>query len=174
MINKLYECISTVHSTYDEYNSLIEKCDDINWVNNDYKTSLLHTAISHEKWEIANDLINRGINVNMQDINGNTVLHYIAAKPINIEIAEMILKSGGNPNLENKWSITALFSIVSSPFNDNDHYRNNKYLLMGLMIEYGGDENYRGKKGMTPLELAYDFEDTKAIEILRKGKKQNE
>ena len=130
-----------------------------------YKRNLLQLAILEQKWDVAIDLIKRKIDVNNQDDKGRTALHYLCAKPINVELVEAVLKAGGDPNLQSNEKLSPLYEIVSCP---NNKYANERYQIIELLLNYGGDKALPCRNGRTAEEVVEIIGDLKAIALLKK------
>lgn len=69
--DELFGVIHTNGTTFEDYQKVIEKVQNINYTDlND--RSFLHEAVREKKVDMALDLMKRGIDVDIQDVNGDT------------------------------------------------------------------------------------------------------
>lgn len=127
------------------------------------KCSLLQSAISYKKWDIAKDLIERGIDLDNQDKNGNTALHYLCLGNADLETMETVLKAGADPDIRNREKMTPLFLAGRICYADPKE----KYRLMKLLLDYGADKNIHCIKADTAEEEAERRGDKEAVAIFK-------
>lgn len=165
-VDDIRKAIGVVKYGLKEYLEAVDEVPDFDLNDLDkYKRNLLQYAILNEKWDVAKDLINRGINVNNQDDKGGTALHYLCAKPKNVEMVEIVLKAGGDPNLQSQDKLTPLYEITSRM---NNKYADERYQIIELLLDYGGDKTLPCRNGQTVENIAKIIGDRKTIELLEK------
>lgn len=145
------------HGNFKNYRNCIGRFD-INITNED-GVSLLHKAIAYQHSEIAMDLIRRSINVNIQDNNGQSSLHYLGFFK-NLEIAKEIIINGGNLELKDDFGNTPLWYAV---FNARGNYD-----FVELLVKNKANPNSMNKAERTPQNFAYQINDQRLIEILKR------
>uniref|UniRef100_A0A8C8RBY6 NFKB inhibitor epsilon n=1 Tax=Pelusios castaneus TaxID=367368 RepID=A0A8C8RBY6_9SAUR len=141
-------------------------------IQNDLFQTPLHLAVYLEQPNVVRALIQKGVNPDLQDRNGNTPLH-VACEQQNLQCATELLKepaSRESPEpleslqdlqLQN-WQGFACLHISTLKGN---------LRLMGLLLRNGADINVQdGTSGKTPLHLAVENRDRKAVQyLLSKG-----
>ena len=165
-VDDIRKAIGVVKYGLKEYLEAVDEVADFDVNDLDkYKRNLLQLAILEQKWDVAIDLIKRKIDVNNQDDKGRTALHYLCAKLVNVELVEAVLKAGGNPNLQSNEKLSPLYEIVSRP---NNKYANERYQIIELLLNYGGDKALPCRNGRTAEEVVEIIGDLKAIALLKK------
>ena len=165
-VDDIRKAIGVVKYGLKEYLEAVNEVPDFDVNDLDkYKRNLLQLAILDEKWDVAKDLIKRGINVNNQDDKGRTALHYLVAKPKNAELVELVLKAGGDPNLQSQDMLSPLCEITSRM---NNKYADERYQIIELLLNYGGDKTLPCRYGRTTEDVANLTGERKIIELLEK------
>ncbi|MCR5616443.1 MAG: hypothetical protein K6F45_09805 [Saccharofermentans sp.] len=80
-------------------------------------------------------------------------------------MVEAVLKAGGDPNLQSKEMLSPFYEIVSRP---NNMYANERYQIIELLLDYGGDKTLTCRNGRTAEDVAKEIGDRKTIELLEK------
>ncbi len=162
-VDDIRKTIGIVKYGMEEYLKAVDEVPgfDINSLDKN-KQNLLQCAILNKKWDIAKDLIKRGIDVNNQDIKMRTPLHYICARPNDVELAAEILKAGGDPNIRDKENRSPLYELTSMMRND---LRENKYQIMRLLLDHGGDPVLPCRDGRSAGDVAKETGDKTALEL---------
>ena len=124
----------------------------------DSGSSLLHTAISGRKFDIALFLISQGINVDLRDSEGQTALHYISLYP-DIPVTKALLEHGGNINIKDNYGNNAFARAL---FNSKGKY----YDMVELFMHYHPDVTSKNRANRSPLDLAHIINDPKLINLL--------
>uniref|UniRef100_A0ABD2XKZ4 Uncharacterized protein n=1 Tax=Trichogramma kaykai TaxID=54128 RepID=A0ABD2XKZ4_9HYME len=111
----------------------------------------------------------RTLRLDLQDRLGNTPLHLALANE-HKKMVELLLRRGANPHLANEEGSTPLWIVCSSVDYDDD--------LVETFFEFCDDQRLkldaRDKEGNTPLRLALECGNKKAIEsLLRSGADPN-
>ncbi|XP_074844658.1 NF-kappa-B inhibitor epsilon [Carettochelys insculpta] len=140
-------------------------------IQNDLFQTPLHLAVFLEQPTVVRALIHKGVSLTLQDRNGNTPLH-VACEQQNIECSKQLLEptlrestqprsSPQDLQLQN-WQGLACLHISTLKGN---------LQLMELLLQSGADINVQdGTSGKTPLHLAVESRDHKAVKyLLSKG-----
>lgn len=142
---ELLHVIRTRTATYEDYMSVVEKVQNINYTDcND--VGFLHDAIREKKIDVALDLIHRGIDVDLQTVNGYTAAQ-MAVSGEHWEIVEEILKCHPKINLKDwRYGESLLHDIVRY----NSEVRNQ---MAKRLIEMGANPYAENNNGASPLDL---------------------
>ncbi len=139
--------------------TLLQDGTDINGMINGM--TALHVAAAENSKEAAFFLIKNGINVNLPDPKGMSALHY-AADHSSYEIAKAIVENKGDVNQTDIYGHQPLMTAVNN-------YRGTKeqFDLIELLLQHGADKNFKGKSGMSPLDVAIRDEDPEFAGIIQ-------
>lgn len=129
----------------------VEDRDDTNF------TPLMAAAISNSAAAI-NTLIQAGANVRVSDIVGLTALMYAAGNNTASEVCDILIKAGAEVNRPDYLGNTALMYAAINNKNPG---------VIRLLIEAGGNREWRNDDGYTAYDLAVEYDNIIAIEILR-------
>lgn len=156
---ELLHVIRVNGSTYEEYQTAVEKVQNINYTDaND--NSFLHVAVCQRKPEIAIDLMRRGIDVNLETVSGHTAAHFAVCSE-QWELLMEILKYHPNVNhKERRHGNTLLFELVF--YTSEERTRAAKELL-----KLGANPYAKNNKGISPLDLAVRNENQELIEAFQ-------
>ena len=168
--------------------SLIKSGVNVNATTNDSCTPLT-IAIKHCDVQVINFLIKHGANVELQDKDGRTALHHavgnyetvrclienganvnattndnctplmIASKYDDLRVINLLIKHGANVELQDKDGRTALYHAVMEPWN---------YRTVRCLIENGANVNATTNDNCTPLMIASEYDELRAINLLIK------
>uniref|UniRef100_A0A8C5TRT9 NFKB inhibitor epsilon n=1 Tax=Malurus cyaneus samueli TaxID=2593467 RepID=A0A8C5TRT9_9PASS len=138
-------------------------------IQNDLFQTPLHLAVYLEQPSVIQALIHKGVNPGLQDRNGNTPLH-LACEQQQLQCAQQLLEGTATPEgitqprghhqdlqLQN-WQGLACLHISTLKGN---------IAMMSLLLESGANIDVReGTSGKTPLHLAVECHDCKAVQFL--------
>lgn len=127
----------------------------------DSGSSLLHDAISGNKFDIALFFINSGIDVNLTNSDSQSALHLICINQ-NVDVAKELLYRGANLNLRDKYGNNAMWTAVF-------HCKGRNYKMVKLFMAFNPDISTPNKAGKSPLDFAMQVGDEKLINILLKN-----
>ena len=129
----------------------LSSCDFVD----EFQTSLLQTAISSRKYDIAQFLIENECNLDNQDDRDNTALIYLLTgyndddKEIYDNLIDRLLEKDIDLNLKNKYANQALWCAVM----------NAKVPLevIGKLLEKGGDPHHKNRAGRSAYDMVKVF-----------------
>ena len=132
---------------------------------NEYDMTPLHLATWKNHIEIAKLLIEAGADLEAKDNCGETPLHFASSNDsISIEIAKLLIEKGADVEVKSdSWGFTPL------------HYasRDNHIEAAKLLIDKGADVGAKNEDGITPLDLASEYGNIEAENLLQKYIKYN-
>ncbi|NXC30660.1 IKBE inhibitor, partial [Campylorhamphus procurvoides] len=142
-------------------------------IQNDLFQTPLHLAVYLEQPHVIQALIHKGVNPGLQDRNGNTPLH-LACEQQHLQCAQQLLEDTDPPEGTNQphrhhqdlqlqnWQGLACLHISTLKGN---------IPMMSLLLESGANIDVQeGTSGKTPLHLAVECHDRKAVQfLLRNG-----
>uniref|UniRef100_A0ABD2WG24 Uncharacterized protein n=1 Tax=Trichogramma kaykai TaxID=54128 RepID=A0ABD2WG24_9HYME len=132
------------------------RCDDI-------ETANMLFEFSDKKYQL--------VQVNAQDKFGMTPLHYALCYN-NLKLSEFLLRKGSNPTLSDVDGLTHLH-IVCMRYNDDDDLAET-FFKMCDEFQYKLGIDFRDSLGNTPLHMAVNCGNKKAVELLlRRGANLN-
>lgn len=160
---ELLHVIRTSTTTYEDYKAVVEKVQNINYTDCNYR-SFLHEAIRENKFDVATDLMRRGIDVDLQTINGYTAAR-MAASGKQWGLLEEILKYHPKINLKD-WSCgeSLLFDVVK--YDSPECNRIAKQLL-----EMGANPYAENMNGKSPLDLVIANQNAELIQAFQQVQK---
>ena len=155
MEEELLHIIRVNGSTYEEYQKVVEKVQNIDYTD-DNDSSFLHTAVGQRKPDIAIDLMRRGIDVNLQDVNGHTAAQFAVSNK-QWEILMEILKYHPNVNLKDwRYGDSLLFDIVQ--------YKNETTNRIAKeLLKMGANPYAQNSNGLCPLDIVIRLENQELI-----------
>ncbi len=118
----------------------------------------LHMAVERADVAMVKMLLARHPDLTKRDRTGWTPLHHAAAKN-QVEIARLLLDGGANPNFLSELGGTPLHEAAAGAGAE----------LVRLLLDRGTDPSIRSKTGVTALDLARQYQNTAAIEVLEKA-----
>ena len=156
---ELLHIIRVNGSTYEEYQNVVEKVQNLNYTD-DNDRSFLHTAVSQRKTDIAIDLMRRGIDVNLQDVNGYTAAQF-AVSDKQWEILMEILKYHPDVNLKDwRYGNSLLLDIVQ--------YKNEtSNQIAKELLKMGANPYAQNRNGLCPLDIVVQLENQELIEAFQ-------
>lgn len=113
--------------------------EDVDICDKDGKT-LLHYAVSLNKYEFVDSLMDKGADPNAKDSKGNTPLHLAAGKDAD-EIFELLLENGGDLDMKNNSQRTA--EQIAQISKSKKVLR----IIQSLLEGYGGEYGHKEKIG---------------------------
>lgn len=185
--SKIIFMYSAVTGDLEKLTHFLDKNIDVNMVDENGKTALIHAVINNHK-DIIELLLKNGANINIKDKRGLTAVKY-AIKNKNIEISNILtsygaviqIKAKSNFNLikaaqENNYELAKIYiqsgidvNTISSERFTALHYaaQNNNYELVELLLKSGADPNILTVSKETALMLAVNKKaDLKIIKLL--------
>lgn len=165
--NKVYQDLEN-----DELFDIIHNVDLISFTNlldvrrindiDEYGESLLHCALSDNRYDIALFLIEKGIDVNILSRSKKTALHYICEDTIvyegqnlSVMIAELLIQHKVDINIQDDFGNNALWVATV----------NSNYEMVELLIQYNPDIHSKNKVGKSPLDFAIQIEDQYLLKL---------
>jgi ankyrin repeat protein len=121
------------------------------------KRTPLHLAIERNLPAAVTALIKAGAKPNLGDQAGWTPLHHAAAKNL-LDCAKALLEGGADPMQLSELGGTPLHEAAVSGSAE----------IIQLLLDHKVDPQIRSKQGVTALDLARQFENKPAIELLEK------
>jgi len=118
--------------------------------------TLLHTAISSRKCDIARELVRLGVDLNCQDTAGKTALYY-AIEFRMFDLAEELVNKGADPNLVDRFGNNAVWAAVMQGADAAP--------LIRRLVEAGGVFDQKNSAGRSSFDIAEDLELQEIIEI---------
>jgi ankyrin repeat protein len=122
------------------------------------KRTPLHQAVTRNNPKIIAPLIKAGAKPDLLDKTGWTPLHHAAAKN-QLETTKALLKGGANPMTLSKLGGTPLHEAATGGSAE----------LIALLLEYKVDPSIKSKQGVTALDLAKEYKNQPAIDVLSKA-----
>ncbi|MDE6620077.1 MAG: ankyrin repeat domain-containing protein [Lachnospiraceae bacterium] len=160
---ELLHVIRTRTTTYEDYKSVVEKVQNINYTDSNDR-SFLHEAVREKKLDVAVDLMQRGIDVNLQTINGYTAVRMTVSGE-QWEMLEEILKYHPQINLKDWiYGESLLFDVVQY----NSTMRNR---IAKRLLERGANPYAQNKNGTSPLDLVIANHNEELIEAFQQIQK---
>jgi hypothetical protein len=138
---------------------LLDAGADLNAPDNANRTPL-SMAVERGDATIVTLLLARHADATRRDRTGWTALHHAAAKN-QIEIARLLLDAGVDPNALSELGGTPLHEAAAGA----------SAAMVQLLLTRGANPAIRSKPGVTALDLAREFKNTAAIEVLEKQEK---
>jgi ankyrin repeat protein len=135
---------------------LVSTGEDINSVDEDGRTPLIHSAID-ELSEMVSLLLSHGADVTVHDGIGYTALHY-AGQTYNADIAQLLLEKGANVDAKDSYGNTPLFRAV---FNSRGRGEVIKQLLA-----FGADKSLKNNHDVSPYNLAKTIGNYNVVQFL--------
>ena len=135
---------------------LIEKGADVNLPDRSDNPPL-HIAINRKLPEIAHALIASNANLTAKDKNGWTALHLAAAKDA-VDIAKLIIDAGADIHILSTAGGTPLHEAAASGSGE----------MVALLLNAGVDPSIVSSHEKSALDIAREFENEAAIELLSK------
>ncbi|MSU23312.1 MAG: hypothetical protein EXS32_05745 [Opitutus sp.] len=120
----------------------------------------LHLAVERADAALVKTLLARQADATRRDRTGWTPLHHAAAKN-QVEIARLFLDAGVDPNGLSELGGTPLHEAAAGASAE----------MVQLLLARGTNPAIRSKPGVTALDLAREFKNTAAVEILAAEKK---
>ena len=135
---------------------LIKKGADVNAKEDRYGSTALHIAVYNSYKEIVESLLTAGADINAEDDYSRTPL-FGTVRTGNRILSRFLIKNGADVNVkEKKFGFTPLHFAVNNQHKD----------IVLMLLESGADINARDNKDLTPLNEAYENNDTPMIDIL--------
>ena len=162
---------------WDEVQRLVEQGEDVNNVDEEWKSTALHFASEYGNADICLLLLSRGANVSPTDKNGNTPLH-LAAACYYVDICQLLVDHKADVTSVNNKGQTPLHTavlewhksptlccplITNESVNVADHHgncalhiaaRNGDIQTVQLLVDCRADVNALNEDGQTPLHTA--------------------
>jgi ankyrin repeat protein/uncharacterized protein YjiS (DUF1127 family) len=169
------EAIDIADTNYDNTPLLLavyrDRCDAVTLllnaeadvcIQNKEGLTAFHLAVLHQKWEIFDELCrskNVRVGMNVYSIkDGCTPLHYLVAN-VKTALVKRVLELGADANLKNKEGATAFHVAV--------RWNRIKILKQLCITEQASATiNITDNEGKTPLDRAYEQNNTEAVSIL--------
>ena len=136
---------------------LLDKGADINAAANDGSTALM-VAAGEGMTEAVKFLLSNGANKDMKTTSGRTAL-FFGARSDSPDTVRLLLESGLDVNARAKDGTTPLMMASFGSGTD----------VLKLLILSGADINLRNDEGKTALDQAVGYNNTKAVEVLKKA-----
>lgn len=130
---------------------------DVNQADSANRTPL-HLAVDRGDVATVKLLLPLKPDLTRRDRTGWTPLHYAAAKN-QVEIARLLLDAGADPNFLSELGGTPLHEAAAGAGAE----------MVKLLLDHGTNPSIRSKSGVTALDLARQFKNTPAIELLEKA-----
>lgn len=128
----------------DQLRSLIMENIDLNPLDEDGRTPLIHSVIDG-MYDFIGVLLEYGAAINVSDELGYTALHY-SAQSYDLRATELLLASGAEVNVLDNHGNTPLFKAVFNSAGRGD--------VIKLLIAHGADKHSKNYHGVSPFELA--------------------
>jgi len=135
---------------------LIASGADVNTVNASQRTPL-HISVERNNPQIATALLKAGAKPNERDKDGWTPLHHAAAKD-QLETAKAILAGGADPSTLSQLGGTPLHEAAASGGAE----------IIKLFLNHKVDPKVKSETGVTALDIAKEYKNQPAIDILSK------
>ena len=149
----------SLSSDYKSVELLINKCLDVNAVNNNGKTPLiLACELQKNNFECVELLIKNGADVNKIDNEGYTAL-LLQSLNGNFECVKLLIENGADINMVDNKNNTPLLLAA----------RTKNYKCIELLIDKCLDVNVVNNLGNTPLLIASQYSSNKSIKLLIKN-----
>lgn len=133
---------------------LIKSGAETNTLNASKRTPL-HLAVDRNNPKLATALVQAGAKPNEQDADGWTPLHHAAAKN-QLEMARALIAGGAN--------LTTLSVLGGTPL--HEAAVGGSAELIQLFLDHKVDHNVKSKQGVTALDIAKQYKNQPAIDIL--------
>lgn len=121
------------------------------------KRTPLHLAVERNSPDTAAALLKAGAKPDVRDKDGWTPLHHAAAKN-QIETAKVILAGGANPMTLSDLGGTPLHEAAASGSGE----------IIRLFLDHKVDPSVKSKQGVTALDIAKEYKNQPAIDVLSK------
>ena len=162
---------------WDEVQRLVEQGENVNDVDEEWKSTALHFASEYGNADICLLLLSRGANVSQTDKDGNTPLH-LAAACYHVDICQLLVDHKADVTSVNNKGQTPLHTavlewhksptlccplITNESVNVADHHgncalhiaaRNGDIQTVQLLVDCRADVNALNEDGQTPLHTA--------------------
>lgn len=142
------------------FRKLINKGDDINYIDAKTGNSALHIAILSGQKKLINEIISvPNVNLNITNQKGNSPLHILMRADDRQPEIYALLEKGADPSIKNAKGETSLLIAIASEINENAllilNYKNSSEFLEA-----------RDGSGRTALGLAVEQGNSKIIDVL--------
>ncbi|MGD7652237.1 MAG: ankyrin repeat domain-containing protein [Verrucomicrobiales bacterium] len=135
---------------------LISAGADVNVINSSQRTPL-HLAVQRGLPQVVSALVKAGAKTDLLDKDGWTPLHHAAAKD-EIESATILINGGANPKTLSGLGGTPLHEAAAS----------GSAAMVKLLLAQRIDPTIKSKTGVTALDIAREYKNQPAIDILSK------
>jgi hypothetical protein len=138
---------------------LLQAGADVNAPDSAQRTPL-HMAVERADAALVKILLDHHARLTSRDRTGWTPLHHAAAKNL-VAIARLLLDAGADPNYPSELGGTPLHEAAAGAGAE----------MIQLLLDRGTDPSIRSKPGVTALDLAREYQNTPAIEMLEKAQR---
>lgn len=141
----------------DQLKSLIMNKVDLNPLDEDGRTPLIHSVIDG-MYEFIQLLLENGANVNVSDELGYTALHY-AAQSYDLKATQLLLENGAKVDILDNHGNTPLFRAVFNSAGRGD--------VIKILLAHGADKHLKNNHGVSPYELAETIGNYDVVQYLK-------
>lgn len=155
----MQEYLKAVYQKNIEYiKAMIEDGFDVNTVDEDGRTSLMHAILDSEPDHLTiKFLLAEGVNVNHQDTAQKWSALHFAARDNKASIVQVLIESGATIDLVDVFGNTPLWRATTSYAGDPK--------VINLLVAHGADPKIENKSGVSCIELARTLGKNELIDI---------